>query len=169
MSYNCFREVRMRPAGSPRELEQRRYRALQLLGEGHTPVTVARLLGVDRRSVRRWKAAARQKGSRALAARPASGRPARLGPRQKRRLERALLRGAQALGFPSALWTCPRVAELIHRSFGVRYHVDHVSRLLHGLGWSPQKPQRRAVERDEEGIRQWVKQAWPRLKKKPDA
>jgi len=159
----------MRPTGSPRELEQRRYRALQLLGEGYTPVTVARQLGVDRRSVRRWKAAARQKGSRALAARPASGRPARLGRGQKRRLERALLRGAQALGFPSDLWTCPRVAELIRRSFGVRYHVDHISRLLHGLGWSPQKPQRRAVERDEEGIRQWVKQAWPRLKKKPAA
>jgi len=167
MSYTGFREVSMRPTGSPRELEQRRFRALQLLAQGHPPVAVARLLGVDRRSVRRWKATARQQGSRALAARPASGRPARLGPGQKRRLERALLRGAQALGFPSDLWTCPRVAELIHRSFGVRYHVDHVSRLLHGLGWSPQKPQRRAVERDEEGIRQWVKQVWPRLKKKP--
>lgn len=159
----------MRPAGSPLQLEQRRFRALQLLGEGHSPVAVARLMGVDRRSVRRWKAAARRRGSRALAARPAPGRPPRLQPGQKRQLERALLRGAQALGFPSDLWTCPRVAELIQRSFGVRYHVDHVSRLLHGLGWSPQRPQRRAVERDEEGIRQWVKQVWPGLKKKPPA
>lgn len=159
----------MRPTGSPRELERRRFRALELLRQGYPPVDVARQLGVDRRSVRRWQASFRRRGARGLKARPAPGRPPRLQPPQKRQLERALLRGAQALGFASNLWTCPRVAELIHRRFGVRYHVDHVSRLLHGLGWSPQKPQRRAVERDEAGIARWVKQTWPAFKKKPRA
>jgi transposase len=83
------------------------------------------------------------------------------------RLEKKLLKGAQAAGFPTDLWTCPRVARLISSLFGVTYHVDHIGRLLHMLGWSPQKPERRAIERDEEKIRQWVKHQWPRIKKKP--
>jgi transposase len=86
-----------------------------------------------------------------------------------RRLERELLHGAQAAGFATDLWTCPRVARLIEQRFRVHYHVDHVGRLLHALGWSPQKPTRRAIERDEEGIRRWIKQTWPALKKKPTA
>jgi transposase len=157
----------MRPAGTPKELERRRLRAVELLAQGHPPVEVARMVGVDRRSVRRWKAAFRKKGRAAIAARPACGRPPKLSPSLIRRLERALLRGAQAAGFPTDLWTCPRVAQLIAQRFRIRYHVDHLGRLLHALGWSPQKPARRAVERDEEAIQGWVKQTWPALKKKP--
>jgi len=156
----------MRPSGSPEELEQRRYRALALLQQGLSPVEVAQRLGVDRRSVRRWKSAARRQGSEALRAQPAPGRPARLSRGQRRGLERALLRGAEAAGFPTPLWTCPRVAAWVERRFGIRYHPDHVCRLLHALGFTPQKPMRRAVERDEEAIATWVKQQWPALKKK---
>jgi transposase len=155
----------MRPSGSPQELEQRRLRALRLLGEGFAPVEVARQIGVDRRSVRRWKASARKGGAKAVAARPASGRPRRLVARDLTRLRRLLLKGAQAAGLPTDLWTCPRVSWLIQRQFGVRYHPAHVSRLLHGLGFSPQKPTRRAVERDEPRIRAWIEQDWPRVKK----
>lgn len=157
----------MRPSGSPQELEQRRLRALRLLGEGFSPVEVARQIGVDRRSVRRWKAAARKGGTKAVAAKPASGRPRRLAARDLTRLRQTLLRGAQAAGLPTELWTCPRVAWLIRQRFGVRYHPAHVSRMLHGLGFSPQKPTRRAVERDEERIRAWIEQDWPRVKKTP--
>jgi transposase len=157
----------MRPVGTPEELARRRLRAVALLAQGHPPVEVARMIGVDRRSVRRWKAAYRRKGRSALAARPACGRPPKLPARLTRRWERELLRGARATGFASDLWTCPRVARLIEHRFRVPYHVDHIGRLLHALGWSPQKPARRAVERDEEGIRQWIKQTWPALKKKP--
>jgi transposase len=159
----------MRPAGSPEELERRRLRAIQLLAQGLMPVEVAQRLGVDRRSVRRWKAAFRKKGQQALTARPAPGRPTKLDRAQRRKLERLLLKGAQAAGFDTDLWTCPRVAELIEAHFGVDYHVDHISRLLHTLGWSPQKPERRAIERDEQEIQRWVKQSWPRVKKKPPA
>jgi transposase len=155
----------MRPSGSPQELEQRRLRALRLLGEGFAPVEVARQIGVDRRSVRRWKASARKGGAKAVAARPASGRGRRLVARDLTRLRRLLLKGAQAAGLPTDLWTCPRVSWLIQRQFGVRYHPAHVSRLLHGLGFSPQKPTRRAVERDEPRIRAWIEQDWPRVKK----
>lgn len=157
----------MRPSGTPQELEQRRLRALRLLGAGLSPVEVARQVGVDRRSVRRWKAAARTGGRRALAAKPASGRPRRLVARDLTRLRRMLIKGAQAAGLPTDLWTCPRVGWLIQRQFGVRYHPAHVSRLLHGLGFSPQKPARRAIERDEQRIRAWIEQDWPRVKKTP--
>jgi len=159
----------MRPSGTPQELERRRRRALRLLGEGLSPVEVARQIGVDRRSVRRWKAAVRAGGVAAVAAKPASGRPRRLTTRNLARLRRLLLAGAQRAGLPTDLWTCPRVAWLIQRQFGVRYHPAHVSRLLHGLGFSPQKPTRRAIERDEERIRAWIEQDWPRVKKTPRA
>jgi transposase len=159
----------MRPLGSPEELERRRLRALRLLEEGLLPSEVARRVGVDRRSVRRWKAAARKHGEAGVRARAAPGRPSKLTPRHKRRLEDFLLKGALATGFDTDLWTCPRVAELIKQRFGIDYHVDHVGRLLHELGWSPQKPARRALERDEKEIRRWVREDWPRVKKTPTA
>ena len=140
----------MRPSGTPQELEQRRVRAVHLLCEGFSPVEVARQIGVDRRSVRRWKAATRKGGARAVAAKAACGRARRLTARDLTRLRRLLLKGALAAGLPTDLWTCPRVAWLIQRHFDIQDHPAHVSRVLHGLGFSPQKPTRRAVERDEE-------------------
>ena len=159
----------MRPPGSPRTLERRRRRAIALLEQGFQPVEVASQLGVDRRSVRRWKAAYQKGGEAAIEARAAPGRPPALDDKAKARLERLLLKGAKAAGFPTDLWTCPRIAEVIAERFGVEYHVDHIGRLLRGMGWSPQKPTRRAVERDEAAIRQWVKSEWPRVKKTPRA
>lgn len=157
----------MRPAGSPQELERRRLRAIALLKEGLAPVEVARRVGADRRSVRRWHAAYRKAGEAALAARPAPGRPTKLSAAQRRQLERRLLKGARAAGFETDLWTCPRVACLIEQQFGVSYHVDYLGRLLRQLGFTPQKPERRAVERDEAAIQRWVKEDWPRVKKTP--
>lgn len=159
----------MRPPGSPQELERRRHRALAMLAAGDPPVDVAHRLGVDRRSVRRWKAAHRVGGVRAVRAKPAPGRPPKLTAAQRARLERLLLKGAEAAGFSTPLWTCPRVATVIARQFKVRYHVDHIGRVLHALGWSPQQPARRAIERDEAAIAQWVKVQWPRVKKTPRA
>lgn len=159
----------MRPTGSPEELERRRLRALALLDDGLQPVEVAQRIGVDRRSVRRWKAAARKHGKAGVRARAAPGRPSKLTPVRKRRLEALLLKGPVASGFDTDLWTCPRVSELIKQRFGIDYHVDHVGRLLHNLGWSPQKPARRAAERDEREIRRWIREEWPRVKKTPAA
>jgi hypothetical protein len=76
------------------------------------------------------------------------------------------MKGAVAAGLPTDLWTCARVSWLIQHRFGVHYHPAHVSRLLHGLGFSPQKPTRRALERDEERIKAWIEQDWPRVKKR---
>jgi transposase len=169
MSYSavCGEVEEMRPQGSPQELERRRRRAIELLKDGAQPVEVARTVGVDRRSVRRWWSAFRKRGANGIVARPATGRPLKLDTAARRRLERRLLKGALAHGFHTDLWTCPRVAQVIEWEFGVRYHVDHLGRVLRALGWTPQRPVRRARERDEEGIRGWVKREWPRIKKKP--
>ncbi|QEE30812.1 IS630 family transposase [Terriglobus albidus] len=156
----------MRPVGSPEELERKRQRAITLIEQGITQAEIARVLGVEPRSVRRWKHAWTEGGREALGATRATGRPPRLSARDRQKLEKQLLKGAVSAGFPTDLWTCPRVADYIERTFGVQYHVDHVCRLLHGMHWSPQKPVRKAVERDEEAIQQWVKQDWPALKKK---
>lgn len=153
-----------RPHGSPEQLEQRRLRAWKLLREGSAPVEVARKLGIERRTVRRWRAMGEQKR---LAAKPACGRPSKLSEEQREQLVGFLLDGAVACGYASALWTCPRIAELIRRRFKVRYHASHVGRLLRGLGFSPQRPERQARERDEEAIRGWVHEGWTRVKKTP--
>jgi transposase len=158
----------MRPKGSPEELEQRRLHAIALLNKNYQPVEVASIVGVDRRSVRRWKAAYLKNGKKAIQAKPA-GRPQKLDKEAKKKFERQLLRGAKATGFPTDLWTCPRIVETIRNLFGVHYHIDHIGRLLRSMGWSPQKPQRRAVERNEAEIQRWIKHEWPRIKKKPHA
>lgn len=157
----------MRPSGSPTQLEQRRIRAVALFQQDIAPVDIAHKLGVDRRSVRRWKASFLKDGQAGIKAKPVPGRPAKLDAREKRRLEGILLQGAQRGGYSADLWTCPRVAVVVRQKFGVEYHPRYIPRLLRSMGWSPQKPERRARERDEEAIRRWVKVDWPRLKKKP--
>jgi transposase len=157
----------MRPPGSPEVLEQRRFRAIHLFEQGYQPVDIARRVGADRRSVRRWKSAYLKRGKQAIQAKPASGRPPRMKPRDKTRLRGILIRGAQAAGYATDLWTCQRVAEVISDQFKVHYHISHTWRILRALGFSPQKPERRAIERDEKAIRSWVQNEWPGVKKKP--
>jgi transposase len=93
------------------------------------------------------------------------GRPLKLGLSQRRRLLRLLLKGPQAHGYRTQLWTTTRIAEVIAREFGVHYHRDHVGRLMHSLHWSPQKPETHALERDEPAIERWKRRHWPRVKK----
>ena len=157
----------MRPFGSPQQLEQRRLQAIVLFKNGAQPVDIAHRLKVDRRSVRRWKASYLKKGRRSLKAKAIPGRPSRLSSKRKSHLEKLLLKGAKSSGYFTDLWTCPRIADLINREFHIKYHVDHIGRLLRALGWTPQKPERLARERNEKAIRHWVKVEWPAIKKKP--
>lgn len=159
----------MRPVGRPDELERRRKRALQLLAEGYGVSEVAAMVGVDRRSVARWRKARREGGMRALRAKPAPGRPQKLDGEARAELEAVLLQGALAYGFSTDLWTCPRIAEVIAQRFGVNYHVDHIPKILRQLGWSVQTPTRRALERNETEIQRWIKKEWPRVKKTPSS
>jgi transposase len=157
----------MRPIGSPAQLQERRTHAIQLLKQGYSPVEAARKIGVDRRSVRRWNASFRKLGSQGLKAKFASGRPLKLDDAKRKTLTNILIGGAIKAGYQTDLWTCPRVAHLIQKKFRIRYHSDHISRILHTMGFSSQKPERRARERDEKAIRHWVRYAWPQIKKKP--
>lgn len=94
------------------------------------------------------------------------GRPPKLSTRDRRRLVKLLQRGARAHGYATDLWTTERVARLNFREFRVRYHRAHVGRVLHSLGWTVQKPERRELERDEERIARWKQETWPRIKKR---
>jgi len=157
----------MRPYGSPLTLEKRRFKALVLLQQKLSLHEVARRIGCHASSVMRWRNAVTAGGKKALKAKPAPGRPCRLNARQKQQLVRELLKGAIAHGYRTDLWTTQRIAEVIERRFRIRYHRDHVGRLLHKLGWSSQKPERRAIERDEKRIEKWKRTVWPRVKKTP--
>jgi len=158
----------MRPTGNAAELEARRLRAVDLLRDGKSNTEVARLIGVDVSSVKRWKRAAAEGGNAALAAKPNRGRPPRLTLEQMQELAQMVRTGPLAAGFRTNLWTCRRVAQVIRDRFGVKYHPDHVGRMLHALGFTQQKPQRRATQRDEVAIEQWRMHDWERIKKRDD-
>lgn len=157
----------MRPHGSPADLEARRRRAVALLDKGLGVREVARQIDCSPMSVSRWRAEVRARGPDALRPKPAPGRPPRLAAWQRARLLKLLLKGATAHGFHTALWTLPRVAAVIARTFGVTYHPAHVWKILRGEGWSCQKPERRARERDEAAIQRWRAERWPHIKKRP--
>jgi len=157
----------MRTKGSAAELERRRRQAVALLEEGLTGAQVARVLGVSGAAVSRWKQAYEKGGPAALAAKPHPGGRPRLSAAQRRRLAKLLLKGPRHHGYRTELWTLGRVAEVIATTFGVQYHPCHVWKVLRGMGWSCQKPERRARERDEEAIRRWRQEDWPRIKKRP--
>ena len=156
----------MRPPGTAEQLEKRRRRAIDLLKAGWTLAAVARQFQASASSVFRWWQAYQRDGRRGLRPKPTPGRPPKLAAAQKRKLLSVLGQGPLRVGYATDLWTLGRVAELIHRAFGVRYHPAHVWKLLTGLGWSCQKPERRAVERDEAAIARWKREAWPRIKKR---
>lgn len=156
----------MRPPGSALQLEQRRYRAIRLLKHGHTLSAAARQVGAAVSSVHRWQSSVERDGLKSLHRKPTPGRPAQLNAQQKEQLVAVLLQGPHAAGYRTELWTLKRIARLIQRHFGVRYHPGHVWKVLTQLGWSCQKPERRALARDEAAIRHWKRYIWPRIKKR---
>lgn len=157
----------MRPKGSAELLSDRRKRALKLLGEHWSLNEVARRIGCAASSVMRWRNAWRRRGVNSLRVRFSPGRPKRLTRRQERRLVRILLQGAVANGYRTELWTMKRVAEVIEETFHVPCHFNTAGQLLHRLGWTHQKPERRALERDERAIERWKREKWPQVKKTP--
>src|SRR4051795_7389188 len=118
----------MLPDGFPGKdwREWRRLRALQLKERGWSQRDIAEALGVAEDTVGRWIARARIGGREALLARPRPGRSPRLTPRQQRLIPEFLWHGPEAYGFRGEVWTCARVALVIHEEFGVRYHRNHV-------------------------------------------
>jgi transposase len=156
----------MRPQGSAAELEARRRRAAEYFQERRPLQEIADRFGVTLNSVKRWKRAWKANGVEGLAAKPHPGPEPKLSEQQRRELVEILLAGPVAAGFRTTLWTCKRVSQAVRKRFKVSYHPDHVRRILHDLGFSPQKPRRVAREQDAAAVERWRKKDWLRIKKK---
>src|SRR5215472_2356752 len=159
----------MRTRGSAQELERRRRLAVERVRQGYTQVQVAQFLGVHERTVRGWIANYRQQGDPGLAAKPHPGRPPKL-PRQQQGLVLGWLRNnPKSFGFATELWTGRRVAQVIQRKFGVSYHPRYINEWLTGHNFTPQKPQKRPRERDDQVIDHWIRTEWPGIQNAPAA
>jgi transposase len=157
----------------PRELtaeqrEERRLTGARLLKEGElSEAAIARYLGVHRSSVSRWKHQLEEHHNRlaALKRRRSPGRTPQLTPKQWRQILRWIGNGALKAGFATDRWTLVRIGQLINKRFGVSYSKVYIARKLHQLGYSPQQPVTRALERDDALVEAWLKQDWTRIKK----
>ena len=145
----------MRTSVTTAERNARRRLAVALLGIRVTLTETAEVLGVSLSSVKRWKKAFQQGGEAALVVKRPPGAASRLTTAQRERLRQLVIAGPQAAGFETDLWTCARLAQVVEREFKVSYHPDHMGRILRDLGFTPQKAQRNARERDEAAIERW--------------
>lgn len=143
--------------------EWRRFRAVELAQRGWFHRDIAEAMGVSEAAVSQWLARARIGGTEGLRAHPHGGH-VKLTPDQMRLVPDFLWHGAEAYGFRGEVWTCARVAKVLGWEFGVSFHKDHVSRMLKAMGWTPQIPITRAIQRNEEEIERWRKQVWPKLR-----
>lgn len=155
----------MRPHGSAAELERRRRLAVKRVNSGYTQREVADFLGVHPTTVWRWMESYRQHGKAGLKSKPHPGRTPKLDAEQEREVLSWFARSPTDFGFSTELWTAPRVAKLIKRTFGVQFHPRYVNRWLAQRRITPQKPRRRPRERDDAKINRWIAEDWPRIKR----
>ena len=151
------------------EAANKRVRAARLLLAGKSCAEAALAVGVARQTVHTWKRLLDEGGIDALRAVPERGRPAQLDAQQLAAVRAALLRSPTEHGFGTELWTLKRVGTVIERMHGVRFGQTQVWRILGALGFSSQKPEKRAIERNESAVLGWKRSTWPALKKKPSA
>lgn len=156
----------MRSQGSAEELERRRRLAVQRVLEGKKQKDVAAFLGVAERTVSRWMTAYRAGGDDAIRLKPIPGRPPKLSKRQEASVLSWLAKSPKAFGYQTDLWTTRRLAEVIEKRFAVRFNANYLAEWLTSRGYSPQKPETTAVERDNPAIARWIAEDWPRLQKK---
>jgi transposase len=149
------------------ERAKKRVRAGRMLLAGKSCAEAALAVGVARQTVHTWRRLLDESGIDALRAMPEPGRPAQLNATQLSRVRAAILQSPTKHGFATELWTLKRVGTVIERMYGVRFGQTQVWRILGSLGFSAQKPDKRAIERDEDAVRQWKHRTWPALKKKP--
>ena len=140
-------------------------RAADLFAKKVTQADIGRELQVSHQTVSDWHKLWKIGGKQALKRTGQPGRPRKVTDVDLAKVERALQKGAAANGYATDLWTLARVAEVIEKTTGVKYHPGHVWKVLRSMGWSRQRPARKAAERDDEAIEQWVNDRWPRVKK----
>lgn len=153
----------MRPFGKSGQLIKRRTRALELLERGKPVKEVAKIIGVTERGVRYWRTDTQTPKDKSGVRPP--GHPSHLTSEQLKELEQELSKGAYEQGYAEDYWTLDRIARLIWDKFQVRYHPSSVWHIMKRIGWSNQRPQRQALQRNNEKIRRWKRYVWPRIKK----
>ena len=160
---------RVRPRRDFEALTQRRLRAGKMFDDGSTQADVVRELGVSRETASQWHATWREHGIDGLLGAQRAGRLPKLTDDQLVKVERALAKGPKVNGFASELWTLSRIATVIERVTGVSYSTTQTWSILRTrLGWSRQRPARRAIEADQDAIAAWARDRWPVVKKTPD-
>lgn len=148
--------------------EARRFRAWELKQEGWLQKDIAEALGVSKGAVSQWMQRAREGGVEALRNRKGGGPDPRLSAEELQQLPDLLAKGPEAYGFRGDVWTRARVNEVLKEEFDVSYSLGHISRLLDEIGWTQQKPQEQASQRDDEAVEAWRTERWSELKKKPN-
>jgi transposase len=155
----------MRKEGSPEVLEERRRIAGRLFEQDFEPQDIAHIVNVHPQTVREWRRQYEAGGIEALAAKPHPGPECKLTVEQKQQLLTRVAQPPTHYGYGVHLWTTQLIARLIKEQFGVTYHHDHVGVIMHQLGYSYQKPVKRAKERDEAKIEQWRTVEWPAIER----
>lgn len=145
---------------------ERRRRAAKLFQKGYSQAEVARRCGVSKEAARKWYGTWKRKGTKGLVTAQKPGPVSKLTEVKKKQVVDTLLKGPRAFGYHTDIWTLERVAAVIKRVARIRYHYRHVWRVLLSMGWSCQKPETRARERNEQAIKNWVRYTWPRIQKR---
>jgi len=155
----------MRPQGTSQQLEKRRRYAVKLIKSKKSFSAAARAVSASVSSAHRWWQAYRKHGIKGLSSRPVKGRNPKLSKPEQEELLQLLSKGSLAFGYKTDLWTLKRICKLIKKQFGVSYHPGHVWKILINLNWSWQKPEPKALQRDERAIEYWKRYKWPTIKK----
>lgn len=150
---------------SQKEMEARRLKAVPYFKKGRSERHIAQKLNVSSVAVHQWKVLWNKKGVNGLKA-GRYGHPSKLSPKKEKKVRKKILQGAEAHGFSGDYWTLNRITKAVHSWTQVAYEERSVWHLLKRLGFSCQKPVKRAVERDEKAIRTWTREIWPQIKKK---
>lgn len=148
--------------------ESLRVQGVEMVLGGMTQADVGEELSVHPHTVAHWMSIFRAQGKEGLLWSGREGRPALMDNEQKEQLKEIMAKGPTPYGYTIGLWTLPRVAQVIHQEFGITYSEAHVWKILQAIGWSCQRPTKRAIERDERKIKEWKRTTWPKLKKTPN-
>jgi transposase len=144
-----------------------RLHAIALNMEGKTAPEIASILKVHRTKVSIWLRRWQQEGAEGLLEGQRSGRPPSITDHQREKLTDILDSGPVAYGFTTGVWTSPMVARVIEEEFSITYHPAHVSRILHDLGFSVQRPKKALAKADKILQSRWIRYKYPSIKKKP--
>lgn len=146
--------------------EWRRGRAIRGYVDGRSVISLAAELGVQRGAINRWLQWYEAEGIDGLRTGKPPGRMPRLSAEQLAALVRLIEDGPIAAGYQSGVWTGPMIGDLIEQRFGVRYHNHHIPRMLNQLGFSVQRPRKRLARADVKRQADWLRVAFPAIKKK---